>query len=236
LKYLMILIGFSGPILFCLLYFVFFSYEEYGGHAQFLPPLILPLMSIVLFVCGTLFAKRLLNMNTFQSVLYSILLVVILLILSGLAGDRYRYFLKHYYQSTGYTNLLHLQEYGDQKGNYLTLTHELNKEGIKVTSLFTGSNDKRDWRTIEEQKSYVQAIYYANDHLYVLYDWEREEIVKCVTKKQMEALWFEQTTLTAKDIERIVHTPNALYIEQKDEELLYVFYPEEGDIQFDLIE
>ncbi|MGM0842255.1 MAG: hypothetical protein ACQEWE_16080 [Bacillota bacterium] len=230
MKILMLLIGPLISVFLCLIYYVFLSYPKYA-KTDFLPPLILPFISILIFMFGITYGKYVAKIKFGPTLIFSILLMLLFLIFSNYIDNKYKYILKHYYQSTGYTNLMHLIDYKYKKGNYITVATELERKGIVVTSLLEGSNNLQNRSDPEEQVSYTQSIYYANENYYILFDWDREQIVKYLQKNQIEKLLVQKTKLS--DIKTIVHTPKALYIEQEDgETTLYKIVPENNEFQF----
>lgn len=88
--------------------------------------------------------------------------------------NKYTYLYDHYYQRTPFKNLTHLREYRDQIDNRLTLGKSLRKKGIKVESVESGYTDKS--YDVSDPDEYQKKIYYVNDDLYIIFDWDEREI------------------------------------------------------------
>lgn len=100
-----------------------------------------------------------------------------------LVQNKYTYLYDHYYQRTPFKNLTHLREYRDQIDNRLTLGKSLRKKGIKVESVESGYTDKG--YDVSDPDEYQKKIYYVNDDLYIIFDWDEREITALKEKESI---------------------------------------------------
>lgn len=121
----------------------------------------------------------------------AIIIFISMQILIILKGDM---ILWQYYNRYEYHSLLNFAEYADQKGNNWTITKFLIKESVYPTTIDEGV-DSRDLDIGDfyvDHKEYSNTIYRINEKLYILFDWDKLEILHILTEKELIRLYIEE--------------------------------------------
>lgn len=223
-----------SAIILTSIYFVFFSYPKYFGKTSFLPSPTIPLFVLTAFILGSVYSVYIFKMRFPIAFTISAALSLLFVLLTMFIDARYDYILKHYYQSTPYTNLLNLADYSTQKGNLILIRNSLLKQGIHVKYISEGNADLFDSKVSAADQPYTNKIYFINEQSYIVFDWERRISTTPVTKEKMEQLFINQTGLPG--IKKIIHLGHGLHVEQTNGNTsVYRIVPGENS-EYDFVE
>lgn len=207
-------------------YYGAYSYPKYA-IPQFLPLPYIPIIVIITLIVSFFYGTKIIGVKGKFAIIFAIFVVSLFLILTNYIDRNFDYVIKHYYNSgNGYRDLFSIGEYRNQKGNYLTVRSKLRKEGIKVNHIVHGNTDNLNWDRVSE--TYTKGIYYVNNELYIIFDWNVKEISKLVRNEELGQHLIEKENI--KNIERITYTRYSIIIDSVD----YTIYPN-SDNEFDFI-
>ncbi|WP_139367482.1 hypothetical protein [Bacillus alkalicellulosilyticus] len=142
---------------------------------------------------------------------------------------RYGYILEHYYQKYNYSNLLSVTEYKQQRGNFFSIINALSSKNTKVTSIKEGNTNINHQNTV-----LTKGVYLINDELYVMFDWENEEIVSLMNTYEVQELIVERLKIS--DAEVITYAATFLRIQHASgEKIMYQIIPVDSGFDFVLL-
>lgn len=166
------------------IYQVFYTYPYHNGKpVLFVPPLTFPTFLIIVFILGGIITKFIMKMNWFGAFLLAFIITFTFFFIATYIEKKYTYLYNHYYQNHPYNTLIHLQDYSEKRDNYITLGKALKNEGIKVNSIEGGYTEKGHINSPPEH--FQKKLYYVNNDLYIIFDWDKEEITRIEDKQSI---------------------------------------------------
>lgn len=125
-----------------------------------------------------------------------------------------------------------MKKYGKQIDNRLTLRKALKNIGVKVTSIEGGYTDKG--HLVNDPESYQKKLYYVNEELYIIFDWDEEKITAKADKQSIRndisSINRQINENGDRDI-RFLHSAYSLIIrdENMDYKKYYIIEPTKND-------
>lgn len=157
------------------IYQVFYTYPYHNGQpVLFIPPLNYPVFVIITFVIDFISSKYIMKTNWLWGLFLAFIMALTFHYSTTFIQNKYTYLYDHYYTKSPSTNLTYLKDYEKQIDNRLTLGKALKEEGIKVESIESGYTDKG--HEVSSPKAYQKRLYYVNDDLYIIFDWDERKI------------------------------------------------------------
>ena len=163
------------------IYFMLFSKEIYtGGH---IIELFYPL-GILLGVIVTYFLKMKIIKGDIRQLILGFTFGMALLILIPLAMDGvYGSIMSDLYMG-GYQNLFQIPEYMQQEDNLVTIHLEKLQEGVFAHNIQAGYK-------VMSGDHIIQRIYFINEKEYIIFDWNKKEIINRNKVSEIERLAHE---------------------------------------------
>ncbi|HHX60629.1 MAG TPA: hypothetical protein GX707_07940 [Epulopiscium sp.] len=164
-----------------IIYFMLFSKELYtGGH---IIKLYYPL-AILLGIIITWFLKVKIIKDDIRQLILGFtfgitFLILIYITMDGLYGS----IISDFYMG-GYQNLFQIPEYMQQEDNLVTIHLAKLKEGVFAHNIQTGHQ-------VMANNYIIQRIYFINEKEYIIFDWDKREIINRKTVSEIEQLAHE---------------------------------------------
>lgn len=164
-----------------IIYFMLFSKELYtGGH---IIELYYPL-GILVGIIVTVFLKRKLKINDIKRLVTGFTFGTSLLIIMPLALDvAYGSIMSDFYMG-GYQNLFQIAEYVQQEDNLVIIHLKKLQEGVFAHNIQNG-------RTVMSDNRVIQGTYFINEKEYIIFDWDKREIINRKTADEIGQLAHE---------------------------------------------
>lgn len=159
-------------IIFTMVYFALASMQLYTPKAQIIKiyyPVGLVLGMVAIVLMNKFFIKRKAGYIAISAVVLTLFLIVFTLAMDLF----YRPILSDYYHRTPSSTLLGLVQYGNLKGNYMTIHMETLKEGIFAHSIAEGYSSQE----CRFSEVYNSPITYHVNQQYIIYDWNTERLI-----------------------------------------------------------
>lgn len=203
-------------VLFVASYFIYFCSMDYNGTKIVVPNPTIPLMVVILFVFGFVMGRRMFTKEKIIcALILSSLLIVIFLLAINIIDNRYSNLLTHYYRQ-GYTTLESIGDYKNTKGNYIVINKKLNEYGYSgLATIDSGNDDARDMRY---NGNYIQKVYLIDNEFYILFDWNKKEIIDTLTVDELASKVREETDLEF--IDELMFYPGAIMVKSNGENKL----------------
>lgn len=172
-------------------YQVFFTFEKFNGKpVLFVPNTNIPIFIFISFIIGIIFEKFIMKSKWLVVLGFAFIMALIFYGSAKFIENKYAYIYAHYFQTTHNRDLTKLKEYSKTRDNYITLGQKLRKEGIKVKSIEGGYTERG--YNIPEPESFRMKLYYINDDIYIIFDWDEGRISKKADKQMILDLMIEQ--------------------------------------------
>lgn len=185
-----ILFVFLTSVLLNLIYQVFYTYPKYNGTpALFFPKMEYPSFVLLTFVLGFIFGKFIMKSKVIWALALALIVAFCFTFIANSIENKFGYVYDHYYKRTPFTNLTHLNEYGSQIDNRLTLGKALKEIGVKANSIHGGYTEKGPLAKASE--SYIKKVYHVNDEIYIIFDWDKEKITAYADYNEMLKILYE---------------------------------------------
>lgn len=134
------------------------------------------------------------KLKLFPGIGISVFMAFVFISLTLFIHSHYGYIFQHYYQKFPYSNLLSIQEYSNEKGNYLTVRDRVKDKGISVDIISEGNTDLGDSNIRETP--FTKMIYLINSQQYIIFDWNQKEITAFINKEELQQIAEEQLNTT----------------------------------------
>ncbi|MGC7872233.1 hypothetical protein ACPUYX_11975 [Desulfosporosinus sp. SYSU MS00001] len=166
-------------LFFTFVYFTLMSFDLFPTVAQFFPSIYYPLGIVLSTVIISLFNKAILKSGNFFTTSSSFIGIAFLILFSWTINSLFGSILFDYYRHSPVHNLLKINQYIKQKGNYGTIYKSLLKNGVFAYSIDSGypTSFKKNKIIAENRNNYTEVIYQINYDSYIIYDWTNNSVV-----------------------------------------------------------
>lgn len=164
------------------IYYIFFSYEQYKKVARILPPAMIWIVAIIGIIVIFIIRRFVLKTNLIGYIAMCSILIIVYIGGYYVIDSRYSTVVGHYYAIGKGENLLNMHSYMEETGSYTILIKSLNEGTLSINNLnpYISAGDSSD-ELVEGKDSPRYRIYLINHANYIVYDWEKEDIVSVMS-------------------------------------------------------